>query len=28
LWVLEMNVVPEPATRAFFFDSLRRLAIK
>jgi tetraacyldisaccharide 4'-kinase len=28
LWVLEMEVVPEPAARAFFFDSLRRLTIK
>ncbi len=28
LWVLEMDVVPEPAAQAFFFDSLRRLAIK
>ncbi|HEX7928683.1 MAG TPA: tetraacyldisaccharide 4'-kinase, partial [bacterium] len=28
LWVLEMDVAPEPAARAFFFDSLRRLTIK
>jgi tetraacyldisaccharide 4'-kinase len=28
LWVLEMDVVPEAAARAFFFDSLRRLTIK
>jgi tetraacyldisaccharide 4'-kinase len=28
LWVLEMEVVPDEAARAFFFDSLQRLAIK
>jgi tetraacyldisaccharide 4'-kinase len=28
MWVLEMEVVAEPAAQAFFFDSLGRLAIK
>jgi tetraacyldisaccharide 4'-kinase len=28
LWVLEMEAVPEPAAREFFFDYLRRLKLK
>jgi tetraacyldisaccharide 4'-kinase len=28
LWVLEMEVVPEPSAQAFFFDSLHRLTVR